>query len=226
MPSLKLYDAQSAHTYAVRLFILERGSLTLDVEQVDIFSLDNRKRPYLTSVNSRGELPALRVDEKTVITEISAICEYLDEIASQNDPASTSLFGKDPLERAETRMWLRRMDLELAQPIILWYRNDPATVDFYKGDRLPIPEARFAQKITINQYLNLLDDELEGKDWLCGERFSAADTHFYGLVKMMLGPVEWVLDPARRNVKAYFDRMDGRKASQEALKSFGEKLKV
>ncbi|PYI03122.1 hypothetical protein BO78DRAFT_452529 [Aspergillus sclerotiicarbonarius CBS 121057] len=156
-PSLKLYDAPAPNPYVVRLFILERGGLNLDVEQVDIMKLENRRLAYRTNVNPRGELPALRIDDKTVLTEITAICEYLDEIAT----GGKSLFGETAMERAETRMWLRRMDLEIAQPVIAWFRNDPATIDFYKGNRIPTPEARVVQKVMINKFLNLLDDELE-----------------------------------------------------------------
>jgi hypothetical protein len=56
------------------------------------------------------------------------------------------------------------MDLENCQPIFAWCRNDPATLDIYKGNRLPTPEARLNQKAMINQALNMLDDQLEGKN--------------------------------------------------------------
>lgn len=211
---MKLYDASSPNPYVVRLFALERGGLKLDVQQVDIMALENRRLEFRTKVNPRGELPALQLDDGTVLTEITAICEYLDEVAEDGK----SLFGENAQQRAETRMWLRRMDLELAQPLIDWYRNNPDTIDFYKGNRTPCPEARIIQKVVINQFLNLLDDELESKTFLCGDRFSAADIHFYGLVKMMVEHVApWFNSPGRTNVAAYFERMNNRKATQEAL---------
>ncbi|KAF2794348.1 glutathione S-transferase [Melanomma pulvis-pyrius CBS 109.77] len=214
---MKFYDAQAPNPYAVRLFVLERGGLELDVQTIDIMNLENRRLAYRTNVNPRGEVPALQLDDGFILTDITAICEYLDEVAQ----GGKSLFGETPAQRAETRMWLRRMDLEIAQPVIEWYRNDPATIDFYKGNRTPNPEARVTQKVVINQFLNLLDDQLEGKTYLCGDRFSAADIHFYGLLKMMVMQVaEWVLSPGRKNVAAYFKRMDERKASQEALAPF------
>ena len=206
----------------VRLFILERGGLQLDVQSIDVMNLENRGLSY-RRINPRGELPALEVEHGVVLTEITAICEFLDEIAQ----GGKSLFGETPLERAETRMWLRRMDLEIAQPVISWVRNDPATVEFYRGHRIPIPEARLTQKVTINQYLNLLEEELEGKAYLCGSRFSAADIHFYGLMKSKsTGVAPWILDPGRKNIVAYFDRMDSREASKKALEVFGPRVEV
>ena len=170
---MKLYDAQSNHPMVIRLFILERGGLELDTQVIDVASLENRRAAY-RKINPRGTVPCLVLDNGTTLSEIGAICEYLDEVAI----GGRSLYGSDAAERAETRMWLRRMDYEIAQLVISWWRNDPATIDFYQGYRLPVPEARMIEKLAIHQALNQLDDDLDGKTWLCGERFSAADIHF------------------------------------------------
>jgi glutathione S-transferase len=217
-----LYDAPAPNPYVIRLFTLERKGLTLDVQSIDIMAMENRKPTYRNQVNPRGELPALRISDTFVLTEITAICEYLDEVAI----GGISLFGITPLQRAETRMWLRRMDLEIAQPVLDYYRNDPATIDFYKGNRIPTPAAQINQKVTINKFLNLLDDELEGKTWLCGERFSAADVHFYGLMTMMREAVPWLNTHTRKNVAAYSSRMDQREASKKAMEAFGSSVSV
>ena len=216
-----LYDAVAVNTYAVRLFILERGGISLDVKQVDIQTMENRKPAYLNAVNSRGELPALRISDDFVLTEIVAIAEYLDETAGTGGTGA-SLFGATALERAETRMWLRRMDLEICEPVVSYYRNDPDTVDFYRGNRTPLPEARLWQKVGICRALNRLDDELEGKQWLCGDRFTAADVHLYGLMRLMCGPVPFLRDAGRKNLAAWWGRMDDRPASEEALACFPE----
>jgi glutathione S-transferase len=74
-----------------------------------------------------------------------------------------------------------------------------------------------SQKVQINQALNMLDDDLEGKQWLCGDRFSAADVHFFGLTGGMAHVAEWVLSPSRKNVASYFERMQARDASKAAM---------
>ncbi|KAH6889414.1 glutathione S-transferase [Thelonectria olida] len=218
-----LYDTLVApNPTVVRIFILERGGLKLKVQAIDIMNLENRRLAYRTEVNKRGELPALRLDDGSVLTEITAICGYLDEVAEDGH----SLFGSTPSERAVTNMWLRRMDLEIAQPLIAWYRNGAETIDFYRGHRTPIPEARVVQKVQINQALNMLDDDLDGKQYLCGTRFSAADIHLYGIVKPMLALAPWVNAPSRLNVMAWFDRMDNREACQRAIQGFGADVSV
>ncbi|CZR42583.1 uncharacterized protein FPRO_09886 [Fusarium proliferatum ET1] len=202
---MKIYDAPASNPMVVRLFVLERGGISLDVETIDVMNMENRGLEY-RKINPRGEVPALVLD---------------------NAQGGKSLFGETPIERAETRLWLRRMDLEIAQPIISWVRNDPGTADFDIGHRIPIPEARMAQKATIQQYLNLLDEQLEGKKYLCGERFSAADTHFYGLMKgKTTGMAPWILHPWRKNIVSYFERMDARQASKKALEVFGARFEA
>ncbi|KAF2137052.1 uncharacterized protein K452DRAFT_291848 [Aplosporella prunicola CBS 121167] len=212
------YDAAGPNPYVVRLFTLERGGLAFDTRTIDFSTLENRKPPYRTTINPRGECPALQINDSFVLTEITAICEYLDEVAK----GGTSLFGSNALDRAETRMWLRRADLEIAEPLIAYFRNDPELcVDFYKGWRTPVPEARLGQKVAINQALNRLDEELEGKTWLCGDRFSAADILLYGLTAQLIEVVTpWVLAPGRKNVVQYFKRMEEREKSKLAKELF------
>ncbi|KAF5554430.1 hypothetical protein FPHYL_8450 [Fusarium phyllophilum] len=212
----------TSNPMVVRLFVLERGGINLDVKSIDVMNMENRGLEY-RKINPRGEVPALILDNGFVLTEVTAICEYLDEIAQ----GGKSLFGETPIERAETRMWLRQMDLEIAQPVISWVRNDPGTADFYIGHQIPIPEARLVQKVTIQQYLNLLDEQLEGKKYLCGERFSAADIQFYSLMKgKTTGMAPGILHPGRKNVVKYFERMNAGEASKKALEVFGARVEA
>lgn len=63
----------------VRVFIEERKGLALDVQSIDVMHFENRRLPFRQSVNSRGEVPVLQLDNGRFITETVAICEYLDE---------------------------------------------------------------------------------------------------------------------------------------------------
>lgn len=212
---MKLFDAPRGTPYALRFFILERRGLSLDIQNVDTATLENRRSAYL-KINARGTVPALQLDDgMTVITELSAAAEYLDEVAQGDYP---SLFGSNAQERAETRMWFRRLDTEICQPVIEWWRDDPVNLDLFLGHRIPCPEARLTTKLRVNQALNQLENDLEGKTWLCGERFSAADILSYGLLWRVVvrGGGDWVLNPARRNVVAWWARIKERPASLQA----------
>ncbi|NIQ93586.1 MAG: glutathione S-transferase, partial [Desulfuromonadales bacterium] len=71
--------------------------------EVDLMKGENRQAEFMTKVNPSGTCPALERDDGTVLAEITAICEYLDE-----NEGSSPLIGTTPEERAETRMWARR----------------------------------------------------------------------------------------------------------------------
>lgn len=65
------------------------------------------------------------------------------------------------------------------------------------------------RNVTIGRFLNLLDQQLEGKEYLCGTRYSAANIQFYELLKMLIiDPAKWVLSPSRRRFRfrQYIDR--------------------
>jgi glutathione S-transferase len=103
---MQLYNSIGPNPRAVRIFMAERG-VDLPKIDIDLRGGENRREPYL-SKNPAGQSPALELDDGSCITEITAICEYLDEIAP-----GRSLIGSTPQERAETRMWTRRIDLNI-----------------------------------------------------------------------------------------------------------------
>ena len=71
----------------------------------------NRQDEYLAK-NPGGQLPCLQADDGTYIAEITAICEYLDEVGG-----GESLIGNTAEEKAVTRMWTRRVDLNICEPL-------------------------------------------------------------------------------------------------------------
>ena len=94
---MKLHNSIGPNPKVVRMFMSELG-VDMEMVDVDIMAGENRQADYL-KVNPAGQSPALELDDGTVITEITAICEYLDDLKG-----STSLIGTTPEERAETRM--------------------------------------------------------------------------------------------------------------------------
>src|SRR6516162_5333292 len=108
---MKFYNSRGPNPRMVRMFMAEKGFDVPKVE-VDLLAGENRREPYL-SVNPAGQMPALELDDGTVLAEITAICEYLDEIGK-----GPSLIGSTPDERARTRMWTRRVDLNIIEPAL------------------------------------------------------------------------------------------------------------
>lgn len=219
-----LYDtnAPGPNPVTVRLFILERGGLDLDVVTVDLANLENRRRAYRESVNARGETPALRLDSGQVITEITAICSYLDEVSK----CGRSLFGATPEERAITNMWTRRVYLEICHPFVTWWRGSEDASNFYRGNRIPPVGAMPHNKLEAQRGLNQLDDDLEGRKFISGDQISMADIILYAFMATMGPAIPWLNPPGRNNVAAWLARMGSREASQKMMTSFGERISV
>lgn len=212
------YDADNPtpNVMPVRMFIHERGGLTPEVQVVKLAELENRGRNYRETVNSRGEVPALRGDDGRIITETIAICEYLDEVAS----GGRSLVGETPEHRAHVRMWTRRVDLEIAQPVVAWWRGSSDAESFYMGFRILAPEGQRYHRLLADQGMNVLNEDIEGRDYICGDQMMLADILLFSTMFTMAMTGAWINNPNRKNLVAWFDRMQGSRSAQAALQSF------
>ncbi|HIF09644.1 MAG TPA: glutathione S-transferase, partial [Sneathiellales bacterium] len=97
------------------MFLTEKG-ISLPSEELDLMGGENRRPPY-TDKNPGGQMPALELEDGTVIAETVAIFEYLEE----KNP-SPALVGSNAEERAETRMWQRRIELGITENLYNGFR--------------------------------------------------------------------------------------------------------
>lgn len=165
---MRLYDSLGPNPQIVRTFAAEKG-LVLDQVTVDIMGGENRQDGYRT-VNPMAQLPALETDSGQIITEVVAICEFLEELHPQ--PA---LIGNDAAERAETRMWVRRFDLGVMEPFMFGFRSTVGRA-FFEPRMALLSQAAGAEVIGLMHGTQRhLDGLLAGREWVCGERFSLAD---------------------------------------------------
>src|SRR5438034_4762914 len=115
--AMKLYDGGRApNPRRVRIFLAEKG-MSVPIEPVDLGALEH-KTPAYAAINPLQRVPALVLDDGTVITESIAICRYFE--ALQPDPP---LFGRGALEIAQVEMWNRRLELHFLLPVAHVFRN-------------------------------------------------------------------------------------------------------
>lgn len=173
--TMKLYTSVGPNPRVVRMFMAERKAAA-ELVKVDIRGGENRREAYLQK-NPAGQTPALELEDGTVLTEITAICEYLDEITP-----GPSLIGATPQERAETRMWVRRIDLHVCEPMANGFRWSDGLPMF--GDRVRcIPEAAPGLKLIAQERLAWIDGLIEGRRFICGERLTLADILLFGFLE-------------------------------------------
>lgn len=200
---MKLYNSVGPNPQTVRTFMAERG-ITVDMVEVDLMGGENRKEAYL-KINPGGQMPALILEDGTLSTEITAICEYLDE----TQPGD-SLIGATPEERAITRRWMRWIDLEVIDPMTRAFRYSEGLPLF--KDRMPcFPDAAPGLKECVKQALVWLNEQMSGKTWVAGERFTLADILLFSFVAFG-GQVGQPLDRELKNLAAWYDRMEKRES--------------
>jgi glutathione S-transferase len=164
---MKLYDSIGPNPRVVKMFLAEKG-LEIPRHTIDLMAGENRQEAY-KALNPAGTLPALEVEEGLILAEITAICEYVEEL----HPAP-ALIGETPLERAETRMWVRRIDLGIVEPMTSGFRYAEGLRMFQSRMRC-LPEAADGLKTLAREKLEWLDAQIAGRTWIAGERFTLAD---------------------------------------------------
>lgn len=165
---MRLYNSVGPNPQIVRTFAAEKG-MSLELVPIDIIGGENRGEAFKAK-NPMGQLPALELDGGKVIAEVTAICELIEELHPQ--PA---LIGANAAERAETRMWCRRIDHRIMEPFMAGYRATAGRPFF--APRMPLlSESAGAEMLELlNGNLKELDTLLQGRTWVCGERFTLAD---------------------------------------------------
>ena len=198
-----LYDSIGPNPRVVRMFMAERGVTGIPTEKIDLLAGQNRQSDYLTR-NPSGQTPALVLDNGTVLAEITAICEYLDEVG----PPGSTLIGRTPEERAETRMWTRRIDLNICEPLGNGFRYSEGLPMFQSRVRC-IPQAADDLKAIAQEKLTWLDGLITGRTFIVGERLTLADLLLFCFLDFGAS-VKQPLNPENRSIAAWFDRMKAR----------------
>jgi glutathione S-transferase len=198
---VKLYTSVGPNPRVVKMFLAEKG-LEPERVTVDLMGGENRREPYTTQVNPAGQTPALQLDDGSFITEITAICEYLEEV--KPDPP---LVGATPEERGKTRMWTRRVDLKVCEPMANGFRFGEG-LRLFENRILCRPETSPGLKAMAADGLQWIEANFEGP-WIAGDRFTLADVLLFAFVDFG-GTVGQPLDPANAKLTEWFGRAKAR----------------
>lgn len=199
---MKLFYKPGACSLASHITLRESGKdFTLD--GVDLMKKRLENGDDFFAVNPKGQVPALLLDDGTLLTEGVAIMQYLaDSVPDRQPLAPTS-----SLSRYKTIEWLNYIATELHKGFTPLFRPD--TPEDFK----PTVRALLEKKM---QYVN---DSLKDNQWICGPRFSIADAYLFTVlrwayaVKLNMAGLS--------NIDAYMARMAERPAVAAALKAEG-----
>jgi glutathione S-transferase len=199
---MKLYFSPGACSLSPHIVLLEAG-LRFTAERVDLGKKLTASGADFRAINPKGYVPALEMDDGSVLTEGPAIVQYLADQA----PGSKLLPPTGDIARYRVLEWLNFISAELHKNFGALF-NPAATEDMKK-----------AARANISHRLAYVSRELEGKDYLLGEQFSVADAYLF-TVASWAGHVQIDLSdwPA---LQAFLARVGARPAVQQALRDEG-----
>jgi glutathione S-transferase len=204
---VRMFDSFGMNPRILRFFLLEKG-IDIPRQEMNILAAENRQAPYL-SINPAGQLPAVELSDGTILAEVPAICEYLEEL--KPDPA---LIGRTPEKRAVTRMWWRRVELNICLPMVQAFYFAEG-LELFRTRTRCLPDAAEGLKARARDGMRWIDG-LIGDQWLAGDRFTAADICLYCYIDQLCTAGQPIPDECT-NLKAWFERVGQRPAAEQSV---------
>ena len=165
---MKLYSSKLAPSpLKVLIFLKEKGIL----DQVEVIDLDlgklEHKTPEYKAIAPNSRVPALKLDDDTIILETTAICRYLESLYPE-----PNLFGENPIEIASIEMWYSRVTYELVVPLMHGFRHTHPHMSQMENQN---QEYGLAQRELAVKSLDAYDKIIASREYIAGERFTYAD---------------------------------------------------
>jgi len=199
---MKFYNSIGPNPRVVKLFMAEKG-IEIPEVTIDLRGGENRRAPYCTDVNQAGQTPALELDDGSMLCEITAICEYLEERFPE-----PPLIGTTAEERANARMWTRRVDIKICEPLTNGFRFAEGLPLFATRMRC-LPEAAAGLKAVAQDGVKWLDPLIADRDYIAGDLLSLADLLLFAFLDFGVS-VGQPIDPENINVARWYERMKSR----------------
>ncbi|MCP5249568.1 MAG: glutathione S-transferase family protein [Candidatus Accumulibacter sp.] len=200
---MKLYTYDRAPNPRRLAMFMKYKGIALETQQVDLMKGEQRGEPY-RAINPDQTVPALLLDDGSVLSEVIGICTYLEGLHPDRP-----LLGTTPLEKARVISWDHRLFAALVVPIADILRN---SAEAFRNRALPgpydvpqLPEMVERGRLQLHCILPDLDAQLAGRTWLAGDRFSFADIDLLAAIDFMAWVKESVPEDCR-HLKAWYER--------------------
>ena len=164
---MKLYNNEMANSpRKVRMFIAEKNISDIEIINIDLMSGEH-KTPEYRAIAPNSRIPALELDDGTVIMESTAICRYLESLYPE-----PNLFGESAIEIASIEMWQARIYNELMIPLAMAFRHLHPGMSNMEIQNKDYGET---QKNIGIKSLKYFDTVLSESKFVAGDRFTFAD---------------------------------------------------
>ena len=204
---MKFYDCKTAPSpRRVRVFIAEKD-IDIETVQVDLGSGEQFSEAF-RKINPDCVVPVLELDDGTILTEVVAICDYLESQFPE-----PPLLGRTPVERASVLMWNAKVEQLGLWAMAEAFRNSVKGLSNQAvtgPDSYPqIPELAERGRQRVARFFERLDDELAAREFLAGSFYSMADISALVVVDFAAWIKIEVADEAV-NLKRWYGKVAGR----------------
>lgn len=170
---MKLYDCKTAPSpRRARILIAEKG-IEVPTVQVDLGSGEHLSEAF-RKINPWCTVPVLALDDGTTISEVIAVCRYIEELHPE-----PPLLGRDPKEKALVAMWDHHLEIDGFLAVAEALRNASPRM---QGRAIPgfaevaqIPALIERGKARVQRFFAALDDRLKESEFVAGDRYTMAD---------------------------------------------------
>ncbi len=199
---MKLFYSPGACSLSPHI-VLNELDLPYTVEEVDLKNHTTASGADFYTINAKGYVPALQLDNGEVLTEGPAIIQYL----ADQKPQVNLLPDAGSLERARVQEWLNFIGTELHKTLAALFNPSISA------------EAKTKTIDTFGKRLGFVETALQGKDFLNGKSFSVADAYLFTIVNW--APMLSIDISPWPNVAEFQKRAASRPAVQKTLKAEG-----
>ena len=209
---MKFFDfGMAPNPRRARIFMAEKGIEGVEIIQIDLGDSRENVGDEYRSINPSCTVPALVLEDETLISESVAICRYFEEV-QPNPP----LMGRDPKEKAVVEMWQRQVELQGYMPAGEAFRNYNkrfagralAGNDSYEQ----IPELVTRSRTRVERFFNLLNDHMESRKFIASDVFSIADITAYVMVDFA-GWSKMGITESQTHLKRWYESIKARPSS-------------
>ena len=164
---MKLYSSKFAPSpRKVLIYLKEKNIPDIEIIDLDLGKLEH-KTPEYKAIAPNSRVPALQLDDGTVILETTAMCRYLECLYPE-----PNMFGESPIEIASIEMWYSRVSFELMMPLMHGFRHTHPHMSAMENQN---EEYGLAQRKLGIKELENYDTIIQSREFIAGDRFTYAD---------------------------------------------------
>lgn len=199
---MKLYYYPGACSMAPHIILREAG-YKFDLDKVDFAAMKTASGEDFRKVNPKGYVPAVKLDDGQILTEVGVILQYL----ADQKPESGLVPKAGSMERYRLMEWLNFIATEIHKALGAFF-NPKMT-----------PEWREAQLALVGKRFDYLVSALDGKPYVVGGKFSVADAYLFTVLNWThfhkIDVSKWP------KLKDYMASISARPAVKESMKAEG-----